>query len=148
MKCYEEYIKSLSFFYVRTRCCINFYLPVKCFRASPKDVKTYEVCGVCACEIELDVLTGQYLIKRVDLLEDAGTSMNANIDMGQVEGAFVMGMGYFTSEQIVIDENGQLLTNRTWNYKPPGARDIPVDFRIKFPKNTPNNGGVLNAKGE
>jgi xanthine dehydrogenase/oxidase len=111
-------------------------------------VKTYEVCGVCACEIELDVLTGQYLIKRVDLLEDAGTSMNANIDMGQVEGAFVMGMGYFTSEQIVIDENGQLLTNRTWNYKPPGARDIPVDFRIKFPKNTPNNGGVLNAKGE
>jgi xanthine dehydrogenase/oxidase len=54
--------------------------------------------------IELDVLTGQYLIKRVDLLEDAGTSMNANMDMGQVVGAFVMGMGYFTSEQIVIDE--------------------------------------------
>ena len=81
-------------------------------------------------------------------MEDAGTSMNANIDMGQVEGAFVMGMGYFTSELIVLNDNGELLTNRTWNYKPPGAKDIPVDFRIKFPKNTPNNVGVLNSKGK
>ncbi|RZC34943.1 indole-3-acetaldehyde oxidase-like, partial [Asbolus verrucosus] len=116
--------------------------------AGPKEpgIENYNIYGVCAAEIELDVLTGQHLLIRVDLLEDAGTSTNPSIDMGQVEGAFVMGVGYYTSEQIVFNENGELLTNRTWNYKPPGAKDIPVDFRIKFPRNTPNQVGVLHSK--
>ncbi|KAK9891879.1 hypothetical protein WA026_017364 [Henosepilachna vigintioctopunctata] len=109
-------------------------------------VKPYPIYGACAAEVEVDILTGQYFILRVDLIEDTGTSLSPNIDIGQVEGAFIMGQGYFTTEKIVFDENGRQLTNNTWFYKPPGAKDIPIDFRIKFPKNNPNPAGVLQSK--
>lgn len=66
-------------------------------------------------EVEIDVLTGQHLIRRVDLLEDVGVSMNPEIDLGQVEGAYVMGVGYWTSEDLMFDpKTGLLANNRTW----------------------------------
>ncbi|CAH1164261.1 unnamed protein product [Phaedon cochleariae] len=115
---------------------------------SPKDPRLgdYVAYGACASEIELDVLTGRHQVLRVDLIEDVGTSMNPKIDMGQVEGAFIMGVGYLTSEEIVVSDEGEILTNRTWNYKPPGALDIPVDFRIQFPGKNPNPVGVFHSK--
>lgn len=94
------------------------------------------------------MLTGQHIITRVDLIEDTGTSLSPEVDIGQVEGAFVMGAGYFTMEKIVFDKDGRQLTNNTWFYKPPGPKDIPVDFRVKFPKNNPNPKGVLQSKGK
>ncbi|CAH1401638.1 unnamed protein product [Nezara viridula] len=114
---------------------------------SRDDVKSYAIYGVVVTEVEIDVLTGQYHTKRVDLMEDAGQSLSPEIDVGQVEGAFIMGTGYFTCEETVYKrETGQLLTNRTWNYKPPGAKDIPIDFRITLRKNAPNPTGVLRSK--
>ncbi|XP_044766834.1 xanthine dehydrogenase/oxidase-like [Coccinella septempunctata] len=109
-------------------------------------VKPYVIYGSCATEVLLDVLTGQHIITRVDLIEDTGTTLSPEIDIGQVEGAFVMGAGYFTTEKIVFDKDGRQLTNNTWFYKPPGPKDIPVDFRVKFPKNNPNPVGVLQSK--
>ncbi|XP_046967892.1 indole-3-acetaldehyde oxidase-like [Vanessa cardui] len=106
----------------------------------------YPVYGVCSAEVHLDVLTGNHIINRVDLLEDTGRSLNPDIDVGQIEGSFVMGLGLWTSERLIYDTNGQLLTNRTWTYKPPGACDIPVDFRISFSRNSINNNGVLGSK--
>lgn len=59
-----------------------------------------------------------------------------------------MGMGYYTSEKLVYDKKtGALLTTRTWNYKPPGIKDIPLDMRIQFRRNAPNPVGVLRSKG-
>uniref|UniRef100_A0A0K8S633 Xanthine dehydrogenase n=2 Tax=Lygus hesperus TaxID=30085 RepID=A0A0K8S633_LYGHE len=115
---------------------------------TPKDnVKSYMIYGVAITEVEVDVLTGQFMVRRVDLLEDAGQSISPEVDIGQVEGAFVMGMGYFTSEETVHNlETGALMTNRTWNYKPPGARDIPEDFRVTLRKKSNNPMGTLGSK--
>jgi xanthine dehydrogenase/oxidase len=73
--------------------------------------------------------------------------MNGEIDVGQAEGAFVMGMGFWLTEKIKYDpDTGALLTNGTWEYKPPASKDIPVDFRITFLDNNPNPLGVLGSK--
>lgn len=102
---------------------------------------------MCATEVEVDILTGKHLITRVDLMEDTGNSMSPEIDIGQVEGAYVMGQGYWTTEEVVMSEKGEILSKNTWTYKPPGAKDIPLDFRVKFPKNNPNPIGILKSKG-
>ncbi|XP_014357572.2 xanthine dehydrogenase-like [Papilio machaon] len=114
---------------------------------SRKDVQEYNIYGVAVTEVEVDILTGQSEVTRVDLLEDAGMSVNQDVDVGQVEGAFVMGLGYWTSEQLVYDpKTGENLTNRTWNYFVPQARDIPQDFRIAFRKNSQGPSSFLGSK--
>ncbi|XP_076758274.1 uncharacterized protein LOC143427746 [Xylocopa sonorina] len=111
------------------------------------DIKAYSIYGATIAEVELDVLTGQHIVRRVDLVEDVGRSMNPELDLGQVEGAFVMGMGYWTTEDLIYDPaTGQLTNYRTWNYKPPGAKDIPVDFRVYFRRNATNLLSVLRSK--
>lgn len=116
---------------------------------SPKEspYQEYHIYGICATEVEVDVLTGQHLVTRMDVLEDTGDSINPLLDIGQVEGAVVMALGYYTMEDVIRDEKGAILTNRTWNYYVPGPKDIPIDFRIKFPENNPNPVGVLKSKG-
>lgn len=66
-------------------------------------------------EVEIDVLTGQHIVLRVDILEDTGVSLSPNIDIGQIEGAFIMGMGYWTCEDLMYDPvTGALANDRTW----------------------------------
>ncbi|KAG8313192.1 hypothetical protein J6590_006750 [Homalodisca vitripennis] len=110
------------------------------------NVKDYDIFGVTVAEVEVDILTGQHQVTRVDILEDAGVSLSPEVDVGQVEGAFVMGLGYYTLENLLYSQQGALLTNRTWNYYPPGPLDIPIDFRIQLRKNSPNPLGVLRSK--
>lgn len=111
------------------------------------DVKPYDIYGVTVGEVEVDLLTGQHQILRVDILEDAGESLSPEVDIGQVEGAFVMGLGYWLMEYLTFSpETGELLTNRTWNYKPPGVKDIPIDFRVYLRRKAPNPFGVLRSK--
>ncbi|CAF0756244.1 unnamed protein product [Brachionus calyciflorus] len=107
----------------------------------------YLICGTCVTEAEVDVLTGETQIVRSDILYDGGKCTNPEIDLGQAEGAFVMGMGFWLTEKIKHDpKTGILLTNGTWEYKPPTTKDIPIDFRINFLKNNPNPVGILGSK--
>ena len=69
----------------------------------------------------------------MDLIEDVGNALSPLIDLGQVEGGFVFGLGLWTSEETKYDpDTGELLTHDTWEYKPPCSTDIPEDFRITF----------------
>ncbi|XP_075976856.1 uncharacterized protein LOC142977054 [Anticarsia gemmatalis] len=112
-----------------------------------KDLLLYNVYGVALGEVEVDILTGEYEVLRVDILQDVGRSISPRIDIGQVEGAFVMALGYWTCENIVYKETGELVTDRTWDYYIPQARDIPQDMRVYFEENTFRNEIILNAKG-
>ncbi|XP_045452021.1 LOW QUALITY PROTEIN: xanthine dehydrogenase-like [Melitaea cinxia] len=111
------------------------------------DVQMYNIYGVTLAEVEIDVLTGEWEIIRVDLIEDVGQSVNPELDVGQVEGAFIMGVGYWTTERLVYERStGELRTNRTWDYWVPQARDIPQDFRIYFRKLSYSTEVILGAK--
>ncbi|XP_068084723.1 uncharacterized protein [Anabrus simplex] len=117
------------------------------YMSQASDAKPYAVEGAAVAEVEVDVLTGQIIVQRVDILENAGKSLSPELDIGQVEGAFIMGLGCLTSEEIIHDpETGRLLTNRTWNYKVPGVKDIPVEFNVELQGNNPNPAGVLRSK--
>ncbi|XP_065844843.1 xanthine dehydrogenase/oxidase-like [Oscarella lobularis] len=110
---------------------------------------TFSYCtyGVTCTEVELDVLTGEHELIRTDMLYDCGESMNPEIDVGQAQGAFAMGIGYWLTEHFVRDPTtGTLLTSNTWEYKPPSSKDIPADFRIAFLKDAPNPLGILRSK--
>lgn len=111
------------------------------------DMANYKIYGLALTEVEIDILTGNMMIKRSDIVEDAGESLSPIIDIGQVEGAFVMALGYWLTENLIYDRRtGQLLTNRTWNYKVPGAKDIPIDFRIELLQGSSNTGGFMRSK--
>ncbi|KAI8507313.1 hypothetical protein Bbelb_146930 [Branchiostoma belcheri] len=107
----------------------------------------YNIFGVTCTEVELDVLTGEREITRSDILFDCGESMNPDLDVGQVEGAFVFGLGYWLTEKCVYDkETGRLLTNGTWEYKPPTSKDIPADLRVTLLPNSSNQFSVIRSK--
>lgn len=91
----------------------------------------YNYAAACS-EVEIDVLTGEYTIIRSDILYDAGQSINPCVDVGQIEGAFIQGVGYVTTEEIVFNAAGQLVTDNTWTYKPPDSKTIPLDFRVSL----------------
>jgi xanthine dehydrogenase large subunit len=69
-------------------------------------------------------------VERVDILHDVGKSLNPAIDVGQIEGGFVQGMGWLTTEELVYDAEGRLLTHAPSTYKIPVASDVPEDFRV------------------
>lgn len=95
----------------------------------------YFTQGVAAAEVEVDTLTGDWTARRVDLEMDVGRSINPAIDYGQIEGAFVQGMGLFTMEESLWHRaSGQIFTRGPGNYKIPGFRDVPQRFNVSLLK--------------
>lgn len=92
----------------------------------------YSAYGVAAVEVAIDMLTGESRMLRFDLLHDVGNSLNPGIDMGQLEGGFVQGMGWLTSEELVWDTEGKLQTHAPSTYKIPVCSDCPEDFRMRL----------------
>ncbi|MBN1008089.1 xanthine dehydrogenase molybdopterin binding subunit [Amphritea pacifica] len=98
----------------------------------------YFAYGAACSEVVIDTLTGEYKILRVDILHDVGASLNPAIDIGQVEGAFVQGAGWLTTEELVWNDQGRLMTSGPAGYKIPAITDMPIDFRVRLVENRKN----------
>lgn len=90
----------------------------------------YFAYGAACSEVTIDTMTGEMRVDRVDILHDVGKSLNPAIDIGQIEGGFVQGMGWLTTEELVWDDAGHLRTHAPSTYKIPTASDVPEDFRV------------------
>jgi xanthine dehydrogenase large subunit len=90
----------------------------------------YFAYGAALSEVEVDTLTGEYRLRQVDILHDAGQSLNPAIDLGQVEGGFVQGMGWLTTEELWWDDKGRLRTHAPSTYKIPACGDVPARFNV------------------
>jgi xanthine dehydrogenase large subunit len=98
----------------------------------------YFVYGAAAAEVAIDTLTGEMRVLRAELLQDCGKSLNPALDLGQIEGAFVQGMGWLTTEELWWDQGGRLKTHGPSTYKIPGSRDVPPRFNVRLLSDAPN----------
>ncbi len=92
----------------------------------------YFAYGAAVTEVEIDTLTGEYKVRQVDILHDVGNSINPAIDLGQIEGGFIQGMGWLTSEELHWNESGVLQTHAPSTYKIPVASDVPERFNVSL----------------
>ena len=103
----------------------------------------YYAWGAAVSEVHVDTLTGEYRVARVDILHDVGESLNPVIDRGQIEGGFIQGMGWLTTEELKWDDQGHLLTTGPATYKIPACGDAPRDFRVVLVEGHPNSQATI-----
>ncbi len=106
----------------------------------------YYACGAAVSEVEVDGFTGAHRVRRVDILHDAGRSINPGVDRGQVEGAFTQGMGWLTCEELRWDREGRLQTHAPSTYKIPAFGDTPEDFRVTLLPNAAEDKVIHGSK--
>ncbi|QEG20763.1 xanthine dehydrogenase molybdopterin binding subunit [Mariniblastus fucicola] len=106
----------------------------------------YFTQGAAVAEVKIDRFTGDLRVPRVDLLMDIGKSINPGIDMGQITGGFIQGMGWVTTEALIYNEKGELLSHSPTTYKIPAITDLPPDFRCEFFPNEDNLHCVRRSK--
>lgn len=94
----------------------------------------YFAYGASCSEVMIDTLTGEMKVLGVDILHDVGASLNPALDIGQIEGGFVQGMGWLTTEELVFDGSGRLRTHAPSTYKIPTASDVPEHFNVSLYK--------------
>jgi len=104
--------------------------------------------GASVAEVAVDTLTGESRVLRADLVQDCGRSLNPAIDLGQIEGGFVQGMGWLTNEELWWDGQGRLRTAGPSTYKIPGSRDVPPRFNVSILEGVPARAAtIFGSKG-
>jgi len=106
----------------------------------------YYAYGAAVSEVIIDTLTGEWKLLQADLLHDAGNSINPAIDIGQIEGAFIQGMGWLTLEELCWNQNGALLTHAPSTYKIPAVNDCPAVFNTRLFHNPNHEDTILRSK--
>jgi xanthine dehydrogenase large subunit len=106
----------------------------------------YYAFGMAVSEVLVDTLTGAVTLLRTDILHDTGDSINPAIDIGQIEGGYIQGVGWCTTEEIKWDRDGNLMTHSPDTYKIPTAKDIPADFRVKLLEHATNPNAIHGSK--
>ncbi|MFP4136986.1 MAG: xanthine dehydrogenase molybdopterin binding subunit [Halomonas sp.] len=99
----------------------------------------YYAFGAAVAEVRVDTLSGEYRVEGVDILHDVGDSLNPAIDAGQVEGGFIQGMGWLTSEELRWNEGGRLISDGPATYKIPTFGDLPPRFNVALMEGHPNS---------
>ncbi|KAJ0062408.1 hypothetical protein NL108_010998, partial [Boleophthalmus pectinirostris] len=107
---------------------------------------SYFTYGVCFSEVELDCLTGDYRTLRTDIVMDVGRSINPSVDIGQIEGAFIQGLGLYTMEELKYGPSGVLYTRGPSQYKIPAVCDMPLSFNIYLLPDTDNPHAIYSSK--
>nr|XP_048699341.1 xanthine dehydrogenase/oxidase isoform X3 [Caretta caretta] len=102
--------------------------------------------GVACSEVEIDCLTGDHKNLRTDIVMDVGTSLNPAIDIGQIEGGFIQGLGLFTLEELRYSPEGDLYTRGPGMYKIPAFGDIPTEFYVSLLRDCPNSKAIYSSK--
>lgn len=106
----------------------------------------YFASGAVVSEVEVDGFTGMHQVRRVDILHDTGNPINAGINRGQIEGGFIQGMGWLTTEELLWSEKGVLLTHSPDTYKIPAIGDTPPIFNVTLLPNATQPGVVHGSK--
>lgn len=106
----------------------------------------YYAWGAAVSEVEVDGYTGMSKVLRADVLHDVGDSLNGNVDRGQIEGAFVQGMGWLTREELKWNGEGTLLSHSASTYAIPAFSDAPVDFRVNLLTDAAQKGTIHGSK--
>ncbi|XP_072309679.1 xanthine dehydrogenase/oxidase [Eucyclogobius newberryi] len=116
------------------------------FETNSGRVFNYFTYGVCCSEVEIDCLTGAHKNLSSTIVMDVGHSLNPALDIGQVEGGFMQGVGLFTLEQLLYSPNGVLLTRGPGTYKIPGFGDIPTQLQVSLLRDAPNDKALYSSK--
>ncbi len=106
----------------------------------------YFANGAAVSEVSVDTLTGEYTVDAVDILHDVGTSLNPAIDRGQIEGGFIQGMGWVTTEDLRWDDKGKLTSNNLATYKIPAVGDAPSHFNVALFDRPNNEDSIYHSK--
>jgi xanthine dehydrogenase molybdopterin-binding subunit B len=106
----------------------------------------YFACGAAVAEVEIDGHTGMHRVLRVDIVHDTGDSLNPGVDRGQIEGGFVQGMGWLTSEELKWDAKGRLLTHSASTYQIPAMGDAPAEFNVTLLPEAAQPGNIHGGK--
>ena len=106
----------------------------------------YFAYGAAVSEVEVNGLTGEHHIRRADILHDVGNSLVPTIDRGQVEGAFIQGVGWLTREELIWGDRGELKTHSPDTYKIPSIGDAPPDFRVALLDGAPQHDVIHGSK--
>ena len=106
----------------------------------------YYTYGMAVSEVETDILTGRVKLLSAEIIEDAGDPLNAQLDIGQVIGGFVQGLGWVTTEDIKWNDKGKILNASPDTYKIPTINDIPTNIKVQLLENAPNENTIRRSK--
>ncbi|XP_019434190.1 PREDICTED: indole-3-acetaldehyde oxidase-like [Lupinus angustifolius] len=121
-------------------------LSASAFYVPNNDSTSYLNYGAAVSEVEIDLLTGETRFLQTDIVYDCGQSLNPAVDLGQIEGAFVQGLGFFMLEEYETNGDGLVLADGTWNYKIPTLDTIPQQFNVQIINSGHHQHRVLSSK--
>ena len=106
----------------------------------------YFVCGAAVAEVEVDGHNGMHRVLRVDVVHDVGDSLNPGVDLGQIEGGLVQGIGWLTREELIWDKEGRLATHSASTYQIPAISDAPIEMHVTLLPMAAQEGTIHGSK--